>query len=177
MNKIILIVLQMFSVNGYANLVIPRQINEIINVNGCSQISTFYEEYETARSGPYMYDLNHRLINDFFKVFDEYDESFAVICKKKNIKENTIFIYGLHISNPFYQCDKNIDYEGNVGSLGIRNISPPIPKNMFFDLTLNKYIKEEGTISGYSISVEYDGEETLFYCQKETSRWLRINTD
>ncbi len=146
--------------------------------DGCSQVSDFYATHETVRGAPFIYDLNHKTIRDYYSKSKEADTSFAVWCQKK-IEDSAVHYLKFNVKsklNPFAFCPSEIMHNEDIGKLSIAEIKD-IPLSRFYDAESGNFEGTHKKISGFVIESSYDGAGFQFYCESSSSKWKVLPLD
>ena len=173
MRLLILLFLLVLSSNSNAeNLVIPKQINDYITKDGCKQVSDFYSQHETIQGAPFIYELNNKMIDNFYEKTNEFDNSFAVWCER-GVNEVTTYYLKFNIQsalNPFASCPREIPHNHEIGKLSIEKIKN-MPLNQFYDSATGSFEDALEKVSGFVITSSYDGTGYRFYCESRSNKW------
>jgi hypothetical protein len=149
-----------FSVIGSAalateNLVIPVDVNELINARGCSQVSDFYIR-PAVEHPPYALAEG-----------ENGKRQLAVWCTTNDAEPAATLSYTLILQfddpkHPLAQCPNHISGISNIGGLQFVEITEPAAWYYFIETT--KPIAATGTLQAKAISSIYDGSGNYFVC-------------
>jgi len=174
----IVLLLTLSSFANSENLTIPKQINDYIIKEGCAEVSDFYATHETVRGAPFIYDLNHKTVNDYYSKSKQIDTSFAVWCQRK-VKDSPVYYLKLNVQsklNPFSFCPSEIMHKADIGKLSIAEINN-VPLSRFYDAQSGSFDGTQKKVSGYVIESSYDGAGFQFYCESNSSKWKVLPID
>lgn len=162
MKKIILILIFIPNILFAENLVIPKVLNEIVEQNGCKQVSDFYERLETVQRPPY--HLNY---------IGWGKKNYAVWCtndmdKKDYLRKYTLLVKFEEENHELGKCPNKIENIKLIGGLEIIDDDSAI--DWFYYLDTKKKLTSTSKISSLAIKSIFDGTGRIFACSN--GRWV-----
>ncbi len=157
MKSILVLVFCLLSTVVFAeNLVVPIDLYEYINKQGCNQVSDFFSTRPAVENPPYA--LNVLSWGKF---------EFAVWCTKDMAKEHHERKYSLLLNfddakNPLAACPKRVDDTKFIGGLSFEDVDEPAKWYVYLDT--REPVSKPGNIRTKAIRNIYDGDGKYYIC-------------
>ncbi|MGH7165268.1 MAG: hypothetical protein ACREIS_07070 [Nitrospiraceae bacterium] len=146
---------------GYAEVkIMPGELVEFAELNGCSQLSDFYEMNYGPVGPPYVYGY-----------LGESSQNAAFWCKSVRSHKVTYFLIFMfkYMPRPFNECPDKVQWHRPAGLSVYRDKRATLKDFVYLDDPKRK-APQNVRLSHDAIMSEFDGMEDLFYCYED--KWL-----
>jgi hypothetical protein len=132
------------------NLVVPVDLYEYIQKQGCEQVSDFYNR-PAVENPPYA-----------LKTLPYGEFEFAVWCTKKEVRKYSLLLNFDDKKNPLAACPNRIDNVGHIGGLSFVDVDEPSKRYRYLDT--REQVKSPDNIKTKAILSIYDGVGEYYVC-------------
>jgi hypothetical protein len=138
--------------------IMPSELLEYAEWNGCSQVSDFYEKRPGPVNPPFVYGYLEGSEEDSAVFWCETKNAYFLMFKFKKSEHELA------------KCPYKIEWDGHVGGLSLYRDKNATLKDFVYLKDAKRKVLENVRLSHNAIRSYYDGLEHLLYCYK--GEWL-----